>query len=509
MKTRTETFRCYLKIMSPVHIGCDEVYEPTSFVVDETDKSGPKMIVFDPLEFISGLDEGERKRFSEICKKGSVVSILELYKFLRGKKAVGKDVALSPHFVEHYKTVLKLTGSERNITQNLNNFQIKRTSFRSYDERPYIPGTAIKGALRTAYLNFEAKTKRGNNSKSQELQASLMDYDSGKIETDPFRLVKISDFMPVGNTKTKVIYSVNRKKKISDKQPELYQIIEVIEPNGIFKGEISVESPISNKYIKTPVTLAKLLASTIQFYSTENSRESSELFKINVDSIKIADQNNMIPIRIGRHSGAESITVEEYRRIKIRLGNKESTTLNHATTFWLSSETNKPSSTFGLKPFGWACLSEITTEKEKKFSDDELVFRSEFERKESERLDAAETAKEEALKRMEEKNRREEEVRLKEFEKEKKTREDAEKKAMLEALSPAEKCVVQLSDFSFSEQEAVKIYEALNSLVDEEKIKVASALKEYWIKIKKWSAKDCSKKQVEKVKEIKKILGEA
>ena len=287
-----------MKIVSPVHIGCDEVYEPTSFVVDETAKPDPEMIVFDPIEFISGLPEEERSRFSEICKKGSIVSILELYKFLKGKKAVGKHVALCSGFVSHYKKVLGLQNNEKEIIQNLNKFEVKRTAFRPYDERPYIPGSAIKGALRTAYLNALSKTGKGVGPDDKKLQASLLEYDPGKIETDPFRLVKISDFQPVGKTGTRIVYAINKKKKISDREARgPYQILETLEQGVVFTGEITVEQPVSDRYIKQPVDLKNLLEACSNFYFSENSREFMELDKVNIKGIKTERQGNEIPIR--------------------------------------------------------------------------------------------------------------------------------------------------------------------------------------------------------------------
>ncbi|NLA75012.1 MAG: hypothetical protein GX846_06050, partial [Deltaproteobacteria bacterium] len=43
-----KTHRFYIKTISPIHIGCDEVYEPTGFAIDE--KSN-QMVVFDPFVF--------------------------------------------------------------------------------------------------------------------------------------------------------------------------------------------------------------------------------------------------------------------------------------------------------------------------------------------------------------------------------------------------------------------------------------------------------------------------
>ena len=65
----------YIRTISPIHIGCDEVYEPTGFVLDENAR---QMIVFDPLSFISQLRDADKAEFSQICARGTVDSIMEL-----------------------------------------------------------------------------------------------------------------------------------------------------------------------------------------------------------------------------------------------------------------------------------------------------------------------------------------------------------------------------------------------------------------------------------------------
>ena len=84
MQKNKETFRCVLKIASPVHLGCDDVYEPTGFVVDE--RNG-RLTAFDPFRFIQNLPGDERENLSRLCRKGTVVSVLEIYKFFNGKNS--------------------------------------------------------------------------------------------------------------------------------------------------------------------------------------------------------------------------------------------------------------------------------------------------------------------------------------------------------------------------------------------------------------------------------------
>lgn len=64
--------------------------------------------------------------------------------------------------------------------------------------------------------------------------------------------------------------------------------------------------------------------------------------------------------RIGRHSGAEEMTIEGYRQIMIMQGKGQRPKyLDHATTIWLASETSKPGSNKNLTPFGWVVLEVV------------------------------------------------------------------------------------------------------------------------------------------------------
>lgn len=357
-----QTYQCFIKTLSPIHIGCDEVYEPMGFVVDE---SRNELTAFDPITFISQMNENDKKCFSDICLKGTIESILEIYKFLRRKQASGKSVQLCAGFVDHYNKTLSIaTNDKRRIQQELGSFAIARTSFLSADERPYIPGSSVKGSLRTAYLNRMARgnpipTPSGRHGAS-ELEKKLLSYND--IPTDPFRLVKVSDFMPVGNVQSKIVYAVNIKKESGSAAKGPFQIVETIVPGTVFSGNIVVEKPLSERAVQKPIQLDALLQSGRTFYSKERNREQSELKAAGVSAPDAFFGKGTIPIRIGRHSGAESVTIEGHRNIKIMAKKRENTRFeeDHATTLWLASEESKPQSVTHCKPFGWAELCEIT-----------------------------------------------------------------------------------------------------------------------------------------------------
>ena len=125
-----ETTFFQITTLAPVHVGCDQVYEPTAFAID--DKKS-ELIHFDPFRFVAALSKADREKFSRICLQGTVPSLLDIYKFMRSQVGVvldGERVAVCPGFVEHYNKTLNL--APKDVQQNLNNFwfiRLKRTLF--------------------------------------------------------------------------------------------------------------------------------------------------------------------------------------------------------------------------------------------------------------------------------------------------------------------------------------------------------------------------------------------
>jgi len=166
--------------------------------------------------------------------------------------------------------------------------------------------------------------------------------DGGAFESDPFRLLKVSDFHPVGPCRTKIIYAVNEKKQKNAKYRAggPYQILEVIEPGAVFVGTIQVLPPLSSSIIKTPLTEPAVLESAASFYGKEKRREDEELMAAGLPHLRREHMEEGVPLRIGRHCGAESLTIDGQRRIRIMQGRDKQATVSTrgATTFWLAAE---------------------------------------------------------------------------------------------------------------------------------------------------------------------------
>ena len=203
--------------------------------------------------------------------------------------------------------------------------------------------------------------------------------------------------------------------------------------------------------------------------------------------------------RVGRHSGAESVTIEGHRNIKIMMGKGEKPKyLDRATTLWLASEKRKPEDRDGLQPFGWVQLSRLTDDSLKNFQIEEQDWRVKEDR--NWELQQAEAKRKDELKRQSD-----EEVKRQALEEEEKRLAEERHKAELEAMTPEEREIAEIRDPSVLENRVVEIYNGIDDYSEENKKTLAQALKAYWEAHGKWDKG--SKKQRLKVKKVKGIIG--
>jgi len=367
MQTRTIYLR--LTLAAPLHLGCAEVYEPTSFRLDE---KRTELVHFDPALFLGLLDRTGREKFSAICRKGTIRSILELMKFIRLNAdrigIEGDRIPVTGHFVDHYRQTMSLPmNNERKIKQELNNFKIARTAFDPFSAEPYIPGSALKGAIRTAVLNLRSRKRniqvqRGKGA-DRRLQEEILSFQFRRMETDPFRLVKVTDFIPAVEARRRILYAVDchKDKKKLDK-PQVNQIVEVVEPGIDFIGAVTVSQPVRKGVVEKPLCAEEILAALKGFYGAEKAREDREVSRLGFRPPDLGPAEKRYPIRIGRHSGAECVTVEGYRHIRIMQGRRKPKWMDHSTTIWMASDKRKVDSASHPIPFGWAFFEETDRE---------------------------------------------------------------------------------------------------------------------------------------------------
>ncbi len=141
-----------ISTLSPVHVGCDDVYEPSNFVI-----ANGLLHALEPADLAADLSENDRNQLSALAEGHEPIAALQ--RFFR--KNAQRFAELSHHQVtvaeaivgEYEKTAGKATqrGPAGEATYNL--FPIARTAYRPFDAAAYLPGSSLKGSIRTAWLN--------------------------------------------------------------------------------------------------------------------------------------------------------------------------------------------------------------------------------------------------------------------------------------------------------------------------------------------------------------------
>lgn len=365
--------------IAPIHLGCDKDYFPYSFIIDNN-----TLFYCEPSNFSSSLPQNKFQEFAQKALPHNNNSMSELQRFAYKNKTFvklnsNKKILVTDAINHEY------TKKQQKLSESFNQFNIERTAYNPANDSYLITGTSIKGAIRTALLNLMARKNSSalprinknsaDGKKDGETQKKLL---GGDFSTDPLRLIKIGDASSNNDTIGVIGQTVMVKrnqvdgKTIDKNSPS--QFVEVLVPGQMnaFEGKISINNfDIKHKEMpKFSFSLQEIIHACNEFYLPIFEEEFAKLAMLRIldrtwdesmtnmqNSELFADirANKVMLIRIGKHSGAESITIKNARSIKIMGKNGGQTEYRDApTTYWLYTESRKPNNTM---PFGWALIS--------------------------------------------------------------------------------------------------------------------------------------------------------
>ncbi len=393
------TYRLLITPLSPVHIGTGESYEPTNYVIDDG-----VLHEFDTGAAMAALSDADRKTLLEIGNRPPDVGMIEaLQRFFHERRAALMTHAIQripvlPAVADLYaKRVGQTANREADGKKVINKLEIDRTSFNPVTRLPVLFGSSIKGAIRTALLDHVNGGRPAQERKGlHEFQGRLFRYYDENarprmaLERDPMRLVRLTDAVWTGEADlpaAQVRLAVNRKKApVRDEQgrlrksqaesKDLYQILECI-PGWhyrAFTGQLTVQSlaGLENRHNdKLPAAnlrfdLMRIAQACNAFYRPILEEERRQLrgrgyldaqWDKTLETLlkgqaEKFQSGKLFLLRVGRHSGAESVTLNGVRHIKIMKGKDEKPEyLDMSKTWWLAAEDKDQMQ--NLVPFGW------------------------------------------------------------------------------------------------------------------------------------------------------------
>jgi CRISPR-associated protein Csm5 len=379
MNRFTETIPLALTPLTPIHIGCGEDFEPTNYVID-----GGILYPFEPTAL--PLDQTDRRLLMQGANRPGVNAILAVQRFFYERRSecrrasrLGIPVAasVSDWYEDRVGRVVQREGGGRSVRNELG---IERTAHHPYTGIPYLPGSSLKGSARTAWLNEFDEIPPGprdpGDRPRENTNAIEREILGGSFSSDPFRLVEFADAAGA-NLKSRVVFAVDRRKRPrpDTKEKDLPVVREAI-AGGQFRaaqGELRFKArpqssdpnhtPRAEKCISDFAALARAcnrfyrsrLGADLEVLTALGEARWAGAFKSLIAALEpTLDDGRAVLLRVGRHSGAESVTLDRHRWIRIMEGRGKAHWARDATTIWLATEHQDGSAS--LRPFGWLLL---------------------------------------------------------------------------------------------------------------------------------------------------------
>lgn len=398
MNTFLKTYRLALTPLSPIHIGCGEDFEPTNYVIDDGVLYG-----FDPSR--ATLTELQQKELASAVTSGSLLSIQRFFKKHAKTFQVHADVLIPVAggvALQYAEKVGKVANHEGNGGQVFNQLALERAISTGQPCQPFIPGTSLKGALRTAILDglnagrppvdVEFKKNR-DTAKGEARSTTTMEKRllGGDFETSPLRLLKVADLMPTGEVACRIQYAVNQKRReVRDKNGVLARAKgpstrkECIQPGQFrrFLSAVAVPSLTPHEGHRDqrgkllapaqPIDFRQVAVATNAYHLPRFISELDQMsqrgfvnldWKRDIERLLKGELNQKLKggdaflVRLGRYGGADSKTLsgEGVAHIKIMGAKGQPPSFQGSTkTVWLAAEYETDQK--HLLPFGWAVV---------------------------------------------------------------------------------------------------------------------------------------------------------
>jgi len=310
--------------LSPVTIGSGKEVEPFDYIINQG------LFYRISLEsIVSDFSEEDRNNFYNIIESGNINN---LRKFIANRVDVEKH---SLYCCQVSNSVEKLYKDKFEDIQN----QLLVTPFirNEINFLPFIPGSSFKGSIRTAVLSEMGKNFNPNEIKRDKnwkwkIEGIIFDNLDRKgnpnAQSDPFRAVKIRDVqLSYNSTIVSQIKNVakDRRGHLFSKRMQLFYEVTKSKLYGgktEFSGEIIIDEDlqaIGSRGVSKNITIEQIKNSCNSFYRDKLELEHRNFYQqsgMESNSNSLLDENiddGSFLLRLGRYSGVESVTLDEYR----------------------------------------------------------------------------------------------------------------------------------------------------------------------------------------------------
>jgi CRISPR-associated protein Csm5 len=359
-----------LTALSPIHIGTGEDLDWTSAVLD-----GDRLVPFDPLAVTLPADAlAALARAAE--QRSAVHAILDLQKVFRANKdafvraAHGAAPFLPPEIAQDISRKIG-HNVQRNDPRNAvaSQLRIDRMTATATAGRPLIPGSSLKGALRTAEIaRLDGQGKGEPVRPRGDENGKAVDDLVGAFHNSTFSKLALSDLEATDGQPSLVVVARNVRRKPKERVQGNKGIPVPVEAAlpfvaGGFRGDVRILKQRGGGDTTKSPDILELLRTThrfhrelFAFFRREIERDPARTYlKSWLDAVAGlaagVEDGRAALVRLGKFGSAESKTVAA-RRVRIPQAKEGDPFVLHPYTLWLA-DPGRPSPAL---PFGWALL---------------------------------------------------------------------------------------------------------------------------------------------------------
>ncbi len=299
--------RLLLETLTPIHIGSGETIDPYEYIITD------KLYKINLWKFIESLDNKDKENFLKISSSDMVKTRL----FIKERADLSN---VTEYSMNVQRSVHNLYTDK--IDDENNQLSIQ-TCIKTLD-RPFIPGSSVKGPIRTALLFSMAEKPIID---TRNIQQNTFKFKNA--QDDPFRALSISDSLPIdlGDMLICPVKTYTRNKKKNDEFEESGYISLVEGTNSYYTSKtikishnIAIDYRLQKQNNFIDINADKIASSCNEFYGRVieeelNFYEDSDTslaydvyksFKIDLPSL---EREKAFMLRLGWGSGYNSLTI--------------------------------------------------------------------------------------------------------------------------------------------------------------------------------------------------------
>ncbi len=291
-----------IETLTPLHIGSGETIEPYEYVITD------KLYRINLGKFISSLSPFDRDEFLKVSSS----DMIKTRQFIKEKADLSN---VSEYSMNIDPEVLEIYENKKNDPNNLLSIQ----TFIKTSGKAYIPGSSIKGAIRTAMLFSKSPKPLAD---TWDIEKSVFKYNNP--QNDPFRILKISD-SPQLSSDEMCVYNVRtftKKEKFSSSGYNM--IIEATNSDYTDKSMVASHDIKFDKELKMQgefqISAENLVSSCNEFYESVISKElkfyesssisfAYERYEQLAKTLSEVKKEGSFILRLGWGSGFDSVTI--------------------------------------------------------------------------------------------------------------------------------------------------------------------------------------------------------